>query len=276
MLRIEINIFSYYSRHLKTHVLIHKRTTAIVEGMFSCTACTSTFSDKLSFREHVRSTHLPQQAVQCSICEKMCISQSRLRKHMIKRHNAKPKLHCFHCEKSFDDKNQLKQHMRTHSGGPAAAANAASYVCEVCGHEFKTLTSVNRHSLTHTADGSQNFNTIEKRRNTTGLTSATTGHLQCPLCEKSFHRCSMLRDHLRKMHPFDGPLQWEQMLTTMCLKCNEMFPSVECLRDHKEMHKSHTQHQCDVCKQFFTSPEALKYHLLTHSKKERPYKCTVS
>lgn len=233
---------------------MHNRTA---EDMVTCVPCKRTFIDKKTYREHVRNTHLNQEESKCPDCPKIFKSLRRLRYHMV-RHNKERTIQCSCCSKMFVDNYQLKQHMRVHN-------DDRQYICDVCGQAFKTLNSLNRHSLTHASDSTGDLS--EKRK------APGNGHLKCPLCKKTFSQCPTLRNHLKKGHPFEGPMQWEKMAIKMCYKCNEMFPTPESLKDHRE---THNNFQCDVCKQHFTSKESLQYHVLTHSSKERPFKCMVS
>lgn len=264
----------FFSRQIKEHVLEHKRGTVIVEGMFSCAACSESFDSKDKFRMHVRDAHLVQKEVNCPKCNKVCAGKSRLRKHMQKRHQEDRLMECFHCNKPFENKIQLKQHMRTHALPISAPIKKpevpSSYICDVCGHEFRSLGTVNRHRLTHAEDG-VGTNPPEKKRKRPNATIG--GNLMCTLCDKSYTRCANLRKHLRLAHPIEGAFEWEKMLEIMCVKCDEVFQSNEALQGHKEMHNSF---QCDICKQCMTTQTALDYHKQTHSSKSRPYKCTVS
>lgn len=260
---------------MKNHVIEHKRATVIIDGMFSCAACSESFDSKDTFRTHVRTAHLVQKEIKCPKCDKMCAGKGRLRKHMEKRHEEEFLMECFHCNEQFSSKSELKQHMRSHSITLSPAIKRpidepSSYICDVCGHEFKTLAIVNRHRLTHTEDGTST-NIPEKKRKR--VNNGTGGNLLCTLCDKSYTRCANLRKHLRLAHPIEGASHWEQMLEIMCVKCDEVFASNAALQGHKEMHNSF---QCDICKQCMTTATALNYHKLTHSSKNRPYKCTVS
>lgn len=101
-----------------------------------------------------------------------------------------------------------------------------------------------------------------------------TCHLNCPLCAHSFIRVERMRRHLRDKHPVDGLKQWNQMVNTICKKCDKTFVTPESLEAHRQ--KEHTMFKCDMCQVRCTSAASLRYHRNMHSSKQRNHKCNVS
>lgn len=230
------------------------------KGPFTCKECRAVFDDKEDFRDHVRTNHMVESI--CPKCEKVCVSSVHLRKHMLKRHNEKLRVKCNHCDKSFANKYILRQHMDMHFPNENSQPKP-SHMCDICGREFKSLTSVTRHVKLHETDPE----IAMKARAPAG-----SGKFACPLCDARHVRCGPLRQHMKQDHPIEGPQLWEQLVVRMCLKCNIEFPTEDELRLHRD---THNDFQCSVCRQSMTSEESLKYHMLTHSGKERPHKCEI-
>lgn len=238
----------------------HRKKLVAVDGVYTCTVCSESFIVKEDFRKHVRSEHLKKPVLKCTSCTSTFLGSTRLRKHMVQMHNELPKLKCDICQKLYHSKGQLTMHMRIH-------LRETSYVCDICGHEFKSLNGVNRHRLLHDQPPPENPN-ADRRRSANKL----KGHLVCPLCPSTYVRSAPLREHLKKKHPENGASIWEGIAPLMCMKCDEMFPSIMALKEHRD---HHNKFSCNICKQSMTSQESLKYHMETHSTKDRPHTCQL-
>lgn len=226
----------------------HRNKIVAVNGVFTCPTCKETFKRKIAYRNHVRIQH--KDAVRkCNKCRATFVSITRLRKHMEQMHSDTPSMQCDICKTLYHSKGQLTTHMRSHIEKP-------SYICDLCGHELKSLDSVKRHRLKHDQDEVAP-RTDDRRR--TGNRQA--GHLQCLLCTNTFSRSATIRDHMKKKHPVDGPSKWEELMQLMCIKCDEIFPNDDALKEHRDFHNKFT---CPVCKQNMTCKEGSVLNFFLH------------
>lgn len=223
--------------------------------MVKCHLCQKTFIDKGTYRDHVRYTHTDVYDAKCPICEKVYETPKRMRVHMI-RHNKEKRFKCSECPKLFMHKQELKVHMRVHT-------NERPYVCDICGMSFKAMRSLQKHHHSHNGDTKNALPSV-------GPVQPFT----CPLCnDKCFAHSSTLSKHLKQQHPFDATTLWQSLLQRICIRCNQMFPSVESIQHHNE--QLHQRFQCEICKKYFGAEETLQYHVQGHSTQERRFKCDV-
>lgn len=252
-----ISYFTSFSRLLSSHMRNHRIKIKAVNGLFTCAKCNESFTEKTTYNNHIRTEH-KNDFQNCPKCNASFKNISRLRQHMAHMHYSRPSFKCDICKSTFHSKGQLSTHMRIHI--------KKSFICDICGQELRSLESMNRHRLTHSH--AQSTTTDDRRR--TG--NKQNGHLPCSLCSNNYSRSATLREHLKKKHPIDGPGKWEEVASKMCIRCDEIFPSDDALKEHREMHN---KFQCNVCKQNMSCMESLVYHMSTHSKKDRPHACHV-
>ncbi|PVD35891.1 hypothetical protein C0Q70_02860 [Pomacea canaliculata] len=80
--------------------------------------------------------------------------------------------------------------------------------------------------------------------------------LKCVHCTETFVRASLLRDHMRAVHP-DMPVKY------LCPKCDDTFLLKSHLDKHLALH-SPTSQVCKVCNKMFANVYRLQRHMISH------------
>lgn len=115
--------------------------------MWRCAICAETFETIQQFQEHTKSHPKP---FKCPKCSKTYGILFRLRRHSRAMHNLEINtfefFECSYCGRKFTTKKHLKLHMIRKHFPPARS----SFMCDVCGHDFKDLSSLHIHQLLHT------------------------------------------------------------------------------------------------------------------------------
>ncbi|XP_036317573.1 zinc finger protein 157-like, partial [Rhagoletis pomonella] len=151
---------------LETHE--RKQHLNIKAQLKECPICQKKF-DADYIRKHIDTVHSNERNFHCDICGDSYKSKPQLKRHMLL-HTKERKVPCTVCDKTFVDKSELKVHMRVHTGELPYACHLCDRrfrikvrltyhlqkhanikrICNVCGKEFKTGTSLRKHSFEHT------------------------------------------------------------------------------------------------------------------------------
>lgn len=237
---------------LKNHMTLHERS---LTDIVSCHVCQNAYRSQTLLNRHIKRQHQPAVPSQCPQCGKVFINQDRLQNHMV-RHTEK-KFECDICKRMFLLKKDLKEHIII------MHCNDARYTCQKCGKSFQS-TFVIKH---HLEKGCQ---VRHKPRHARLPYNESKNIIKCHLCERSYLCGKSLQKHYSSEHP---GADWSSIKETICPECYRKFETVEMMQLH---YKSHTSIQCSICRKRMVCEESLQRHMLTHSKKERPYSCDVS
>ncbi|XP_026748410.2 zinc finger protein OZF-like [Galleria mellonella] len=241
-----------HQAHLDNHILsVHTRN----EG-FTCTYCTTSFTNKESLELHLES-HKTEKKHQCKICSKSFYMQSTLTDHMrthtgekpylcsicgkgfsqnnnlqqhVMRHQGHKPFKCEDCERSFVTKGELQAHKRKHSG-------AHPFVCDDCGNGFTTSSSLVKHRRIHTGERPY----------------------PCEFCPMRFKASSTLKNH-RRTHTGEKPYQ--------CSHCEKAFVQRNDLVSHIRCHTGERPYVCTTCGQAYRKASSLKVHVKVHNKEK--------
>lgn len=239
--------------------------------MVKCDICGKKLPEKSVLLQHMIDVHQTKSKIkfECSTCNKQFANKRYLRQHEFHTNHKNwssveqiDETHkCDICSKLFTNQRLLKQHVRNMHSDRVAASS----MCPVCGLTFKTLSGFNRHhKIEHQS---------EKMKSMRARNRSAPATMWCPLCGKGFSSGPSFRAHLKIGHRKDGGNDlWLNLVHRICFKCNRVFPSVDCMKEHRAVHNSF---QCSVCKQFMTSEQSLQYHMEIHSNKARPFQCMV-
>lgn len=121
---------TYYIDHLETH-----------ERAIECSKCSSTFTNKVSYRRHLRKCVQLQPPQMCDICGKALSSSETLRKHKITHTGERP-YKCSLCPQAFAQRGTRDDHVRTHT-------NERPHACPICGKTFIQRTACRVHVKSH-------------------------------------------------------------------------------------------------------------------------------
>ncbi|XP_073945657.1 uncharacterized protein isoform X2 [Choristoneura fumiferana] len=144
---------------------------------------------------------------------------------------------CAKCRKVFYSQEEFHEHEVL----PSCKTTVASFVCETCGLEMKTMSRLKRHRLIH------------------------TGSLPYP-CTRCAYRARTryaLAVHARR-HSGERPLR--------CQHCPATFSNASGLASHRRRHQP-PRYRCERCQRGFTFRVALENHMATQHSNAKPYNC---
>ena len=169
----------------------------------------------------------------------------------------------------------------THREGTPEDKTSSQYLCDLCGHSYRSQASLKKHM--------DNHQKLIKASNV-GHKVKTKKLIGCQSCAKTFTSRAVLKKHMTLSHSKD----------LFCPYCDEKFHAVEAFNRHVYTHTNthpYTCHYCDVgffhetklrahlyarahgpplicteCCQGFSHPSALRAHMSTHTG-QLPFVC---
>ncbi|XP_068156511.1 transcription factor Ouib-like [Drosophila tropicalis] len=134
-----------------------------------------------------------------------------------------------------------------------------TWICELCGGEFKCSTYLKLHLLRHTGKKdvecdicqAKYYTENEMRRHRILHTDARP--YACRYCNKTFRGCSSKVVHERT-HTNERPFA--------CQFCDKTFRSTSSKQNHEKIHLNNRNFHCETCDQWFLRSS----HLLLHSR----------
>ncbi|KAM6957994.1 uncharacterized protein LKV04_022130 [Tautogolabrus adspersus] len=269
--------------------LTNHKQTHLEKGGFTCSKCDKVFESAKERDAHRLQHRLPD--LSCTVCEKTFSSQTQLLRHL-QTHSVEgvePCYNCRFCEQTFTGVTQLRIHQRTHT--------FRSYQCDQCSKAYGSLTGLNSHRASHSAQSrflcSQCGKRFKTRDGLEGHLRTHTGErpYRCPYCPKDFTALAGLNVHVRrhtgerpyvctvcgKGWPSGGDLQKHMRTHTgerpyVCQDCGKAF-SISChLTEHRRIHTGEKPFSCPECGKCLRRKFDLKKHMLSHSS-VRPFGC---
>uniref|UniRef100_A0A2C9KBS4 C2H2-type domain-containing protein n=1 Tax=Biomphalaria glabrata TaxID=6526 RepID=A0A2C9KBS4_BIOGL len=229
--------------------------------VFQCTLCTTTYSNRGLYENHLRQHSC---GFQCDECGKTLKSKDSLYHHKRGLHALKKQYCCHQCNASFNFYHSCKLHVLRHQGQRPfscqvchktyltsnhlkvhveATHKVGKKVCHVCGKTFAYSCSLKTHLLKH------------------------TGHKlhTCDQCGKSFTSNQSLKAHC---------LSHENIKKYHCDVCGKAYQLEQSRNVHMKQHgKEKRQFICELCGKTFHFKSTLTAHINIHSK-ARPYLCS--
>lgn len=174
----------------------------------------------------------------CPFCGKIFKTSAGLGSHMSS-HNCdnkdRKRFKCSICDKYLHSASALGTHKKRHKG-------IMAFVCPICGKGSFDNGAHKKHLEIHEA-----------------------GPVQCPVCEKQYHRPGLLKIHMRQ---HTGENQYR------CIPCGKSFPVKSMLQSHLIMHKDDRPHECSFCGKGFKDEGTRRKHERIHTG-SKPFKCSV-
>ncbi|CAL1545396.1 unnamed protein product [Lymnaea stagnalis] len=201
-----------------------------------CPKCSMAFDDHKSLMNHVSMHAQPsseKRPFDCRNCSKSFSTQENLAKHqMVHGDESEKPLQCAICFKRVMNNAALACHMKTHS-------EKKYYDCPVCNEEFDLVADLREHALRHMDN---------------------QGLYPCNSCTKIFEDFSVLKKHIKSLHP-------DRIF--VCPECEKPFPRLDKLRLHMLRHTSHREFMCETCGRQFKRKDKLNEHRKRVHSKER-------
>ncbi|KAK7106751.1 uncharacterized protein [Littorina saxatilis] len=163
----------------------HRRQHSAVEEHHECTVCLKIFPTGRRLRAH-RTTHTKQERFQplkryrCQVCGEEFAKNYFLQIHL-NHHRGKKPYQCFLCEEAFFSKPERRAHYKK------CVAKTQSYLCELCGGRFGSVSSLRKHERVHSGEKPH----------------------RCRFCDKTFSRTNTLQIHERQ-HTGETPYVCDQ------------------------------------------------------------------
>ena len=279
---------------LRDHIRIHTAEENI-GGLFNCTACEQSFSERSDLKRHQTEVHPDLDQYKCTVCSKVLCNRYYLAEHIVRVHTEERPFKCTLCPKTFSMESLLHIHIRGHNDNTGALSKCTECQQSFLGkgdlkvHMKESHPDISRHQCTVC---SKKFILWDRLRDHMRI---HTGEIpfKCTLCPKTFSMESALHSHMR-MHTGDRlecrfcPATFFHKTTLnrherrhidkvglfKCTVCEQSFSETSELKFHqKEAHPDLDQYKCTVCFQTFKSSNHLRDHMATHTE-DRPFKCT--
>jgi uncharacterized Zn-finger protein len=202
----------------------------------------------------------------CSICCHRFASSKSLTEHLRRVH---------HVESSAIDVLQSTTSQPS-AGAPTDGTEKPSFVCSVCGRQFRLRQLLAAHTVTHTGERPSvcRFPGCGKRfgqtstRNYHERTHSDARPYVCAQCGQCFKQPIIFKTHVSSVHGGARPYR--------CTQCGKTFKVCSGLHTHmKAVHSQERPHECEICQKRFTYRNQLNKHKRTLHGGERPWHCTV-
>ncbi|XP_071445614.1 zinc finger protein 25-like [Hetaerina americana] len=223
------------------------------------------FEQRDLLKDHVMHVHLNKvMQFKCDVCFEVFKRKKHLESHMKLVPALKKKHQCEFCAKNFRNLSRLKRHILTHNA-------ERPFQCALCLKGFAKNINLQMHMLTHTGERphrceicSKGFalNSSLKRHM---LTHTDGKRYKCDVCLKAFAYKCFLKDHILT-HTGQRPHK--------CNICSKAFTQRSHLKSHMITHTGETPHKCHICSKPFATKGSLRGHILTHTG-EKPHKCDI-
>ncbi|XP_061726952.1 GDNF-inducible zinc finger protein 1-like [Cydia pomonella] len=200
----------------KNHFLTHSGTT------HPCPHCDATFTKYTSYLTHVRRRH-PAMNVACDECGETFVGRNGLRHHKTRVHrHTQPKprasnVPCSLCSQTFVCAASLATHhervhlnIRVKEPPRARARNARAFICELCGAECSSVSSLSAHQRVHAgarphqcpaAGCARRFATLHNmQRHHRVVHLGRRPQVACGVCGKLLAHAASLKLHVNTVH----------------------------------------------------------------------------
>lgn len=190
--------------------------------------------------------------LQCSICLDMFADKAAIHTHQKNehdlpppvrvRHEAAKRLICRHCEEEFKTPSSLKKHsFQVHQDGSVEWRK-----CFFCNLQFKLFDSFKAHVATHRNDFAclvcggkpfASFKTLRKHQLEEHYRCSAVKPWQCDLCFRRFHCRALIERHMTEVH-----LRTAEQ--NICDICGRIYLQLQSLRVHRINAHGEKKFQC--------------------------------
>ncbi|KAL3857221.1 hypothetical protein ACJMK2_011913 [Sinanodonta woodiana] len=212
---------------------------------YKCRVCSSVFRVKVYRASHEHTKHgLPYDPTECEIfkcdfekCDYETVDKHRFVKHKQFSHSQERPHICEDCGKQFKSMTNLRSHQLTHIHVQDANTQ---HTCPHCEHRFKREQYLKEHV--------KNVHNKERKE-------------LCHLCSRAFAKRLDYHKHMFKVHLVPMPDKYK---IYHCDECDFTAFSSYHVTVHKASHKESRDHQCPKCSKTFKSVNAVKRHMTYH------------
>jgi hypothetical protein len=220
---------------MQRHFRLH--TDAVIDEklIIECGECNCSFDRDVDFALHNHLVHKYALEFKCFQCQEVAVSEQELERHKRTSHSVtSAKSNCPKCS----DENK------------ASHGRHRCLCCSICGRSFSRTSSLKEHKLRHA-----------------GV------KIQCKFCDRGFRTNSDLKKHQSRLHPDEAGLK--SGYVAECPHCPRRFTDLgKGYLDHLDYHAGVKTYSCLVCRNMFSTRQALREHSMKHASK-MSHKCVL-
>ncbi|XP_052748195.1 zinc finger protein ZFP2-like [Galleria mellonella] len=232
------------------HKKSHRDVKCLTDEAAVCALCGVQFVSVEALNRHTDVTEngiCDPNLMPCTQCGVNFESDDALLEHVGEMHSKEDHTKCEPCNRTFvNERSYALHHQRVHLGIKSKPASSKAYdnpaVCEVCGKECTSKSTLMYHQRIHTGEKPY----------------------ECSHCFKRFSVQQRLQIHIRT-HTNERPYQ--------CAVCPKAFKHKAALNRHNRVHTGDKPYQCQHCGKSFSQSNSMKVHVKTvHLKLPAPYR----
>ncbi|XP_065366827.1 zinc finger protein Xfin-like [Calliphora vicina] len=235
---------NFFTRSLLVdHIHVH-----LNPEYFKCLQCSKVFSDRSRLQCHKRLHDDDSKLDKCDICGKLFADKGALKKHVLT-HSSEKLFPCSICGKFFTNSFILNHHIE------AVHQNKFVQICDICGKSIRCPTAFASHMEKHEVKSTpiscdvcglllSNKEGLKRHKNSQHPEGGKKEHT-CHICSKVSPTQRALKSHIRSVH--------EQGFDYKCSLCEKSFKRPAVLREHMATHTGTALYTCLWCPRTFIS-----------------------
>lgn len=247
-----------YDHSLQNHLELVAHTQCLAKGKFICSEgnCDNIqFHNFSELNNHFEKDHSGDSLFRCALCQWPFLNDEMREVHELVhiKHHQGEGFQCPKCDYKQIFALQIQNHyIKNHTSIPRQ--DLLVYKCPVCKQRCKYIDVFEEHMKAHEIDKEIKMDT-----------TATSEHVTCKDCGRSFPSMRLLKSHFRVTHR-----------KTQCSKCGQLVITKLINYHMKVIHKEGQPLPCPQCGKLFFGSDRLRKHIQgMHDSERAPKQCHI-